>query len=181
MAQLGIQNLIITCASGGISSNLSPGDLMLISDHINLAFTNPLIGSGTQLQGKRHPDMSEPYDRHFTQIAERVGRKLGISLKQGVLGWITGPSYETRAEVQMLRTIGADATSMSTVPEVIAANQQDMRVLGVTAITNMASGISKTQLSHQDVITIAKRIHPIFTTLLINIINEGLSIDDGRK
>ncbi|MGQ9561341.1 MAG: purine-nucleoside phosphorylase [Candidatus Oleimicrobiaceae bacterium] len=158
LAHLGTKALVVTTASGGVNPTLSPGDLMLIVDHINLGFANPLIGPPEEQMGPRFPDMSEPYDRRFLEIARQVGMDLGIPLRQGVFCWLPGPTYETAAEVNMLRRIGVDAASMSTVPEVIVARQRGMRVLGISCITNLATGLSDQPLSHAEVTAVADRM-----------------------
>lgn len=156
LAGLGVKNLILTTASGGLNPDYRPGDLMIFTDHINFAFGNPLIGPPDNLMGPRFPDMSMPYDPRLIQIAEEVGREEGQPFKKGVFCWVTGPSYETAAEVRMLRHLGGDAVSMSTVPEVIVAVQRHLSVLAISMITNPATGISPAELSHDDVIAAAQ-------------------------
>jgi len=166
LAQVGTKALVVTTASGGVNPRFSPGELMLIVDHINLGFTNPLIGPPEEQMGARFPDMSEPYDRRFLEIARQVGMELGIPLRQGVFCWLRGPAYETAAEVAMLRRIGVDAASMSTVPEVIVARQRGMRVLGISCITNLATGLAAQPLSHAEVTAVAERIRGRFNEFL---------------
>lgn len=149
--QLGAQTLIVTNAAGGVRRTFSPGDIMLIRDHINLMFRNPLIGL-VEAGEERFPDMSEPYSLALQQIARGVARAQSVTLHDGVYAGLLGPSYETQAEVKMLALLGADAVGMSTVPEVIVARARGMRVLGFSCITNLASGISATPITHAEVL-----------------------------
>lgn len=170
LKKLGIKNLILTNAAGGINSNFQSGDLMLITDHINLMGTNPLIGMNDDLIGPRFPDMSETYKKRLRDIAQEVAMSLNIELKQGVYVASTGPSYETPAEIKMLKIMGADACGMSTVPEAIVANHAGINVLGISCITNMAAGIQNTPLNHEEVVETANRVKSNFKNLLINLI-----------
>lgn len=154
----GIDSVVITNAAGGISSNLEEGDLMLISDHLNLTGRNPLIGENVNSLGPRFPDMSYAYDPELRKKAKEIGIKLGLDLKEGVYASNLGPSYETPAEIEMLDRMGADAVGMSTVLEVIAARHAGARVLGLSCITNLAAGKSKNILSHDDVKEVANRV-----------------------
>lgn len=172
LAKLGIQRLVITNAAGAINPNFEPGDLMLITDHINFLFDSPLIGDNLLPAEKRFIDLSEPYDRKFSQGALEVAQRLGIRLRSGVLICFQGPSYETPAEVRMARIIGADAGTMSTIPEVIAAKQQNMRVLGISCITNLAAGLSEHKLSHEEVTRTANAIQDKFILLMKEIIKQ---------
>lgn len=164
LAEMGVRSLILTNAAGGVNPNFCPGDLMLIWDHVNFTFDNPLIGTGFR---PRFPDMSAPYDPGYIKIAEEVALNSGIKVQKGVLFCTTGPCYETPAEVRMIRMLGGDAVSMSTVPEVIAAVQRKMKVLGICCITN-SSGDGR--LSHQEVIKKAKSIRDKFIPLLKGVI-----------
>ncbi|HPG39091.1 MAG TPA: purine-nucleoside phosphorylase [bacterium] len=155
LAGLGIKTLIVTTACGGLNPDFRPGDMMLIRDHINFGFGNPLIGRPENLLGPWFPDMSEPYDSALQEIALSAAAEKGIQLQRGVFCWVTGPSYETAAEVRMLRKLGGDAVSMSTVPEVIVANQRHIRTLGISLITNMATGLAAGKLTHQEVTDMA--------------------------
>lgn len=157
LKSLGSEKLIVTNACGGINEGFTPGDLMLIEDHINLTGLNPLIGENDERFGPRFPDMTEAYDRGLIALAEKVGAEQGIPLQRGVYALFTGPCFETAAEIRALRTLGADAVGMSTVPEVIAANYLGMRVLGVACITNMATGIAKEKHSHERVLAAAEK------------------------
>ncbi len=151
MKYLGVKSLIVTNACGGVNTSFVPGDLMMITDHINFAGTNPLIGKNEEEIGARFPDMSTAYDREYLKLAKEVGASLNIELKEGVYMMFTGPVYETPAEVRMARILGADAVGMSTVPEVIAANHCGLRILGISCITNMAAGILAQPLNHEEV------------------------------
>lgn len=156
-ARLGIRTLVVTNAAGGIRSTFHPGTLMLIADHVNLMFRNPLIGPA--LDGEeRFPDMSDPYDRELRQLARDVARERRIALDEGVYVGLLGPSYETPAEIRMLQRFGVDAVGMSTVPEVIVARARGIKCLGFSTITNLAAGISPTVLSHQEVLEVGRQV-----------------------
>ncbi|NWG14840.1 MAG: purine-nucleoside phosphorylase [Acidobacteria bacterium] len=163
---LGIRALIVSNAAGAVSPRFRPGDLMLITDHINLMGANPLRGSNIDELGPRFPDMSEAYDRRLVALALRASRRCGIRVGQGVYIGLSGPSYETPAEIRMCRTLGADAVGMSTVPEVVAANHMGIRVLGISCITNMAAGLQARKLSHDEVMKTAARVRGKFTEFL---------------
>ncbi len=172
MKLLGVKNLIVTNAAGGINKEFSPGDLMIIEDHINLTGKNPLIGENIAEFGSRFPDMSDAYNKNFITTAQNSARELGIILRRGVYAWVTGPCYETPAEIRMLRTLGADAVGMSTVPEVITARHAGINVLGISCITNMATGILDQPLSHREVIETATRVEQKFTGLVKKIVEK---------
>lgn len=157
LKQLGIKDLIVTNACGGINPSFKPGDLMLISDHINMIGNNPLIGENDSRLGLRFPDMSEAYSKERLTFAKDIATKLNIDIKEGVYALYTGPSYETAAEIRAYKNLGADAIGMSTVPEVIVANYLNIKVLGIACITNMATGISKTKHSHEEVLLVASK------------------------
>lgn len=163
---LGIRILVVTNAAGGINQDLKPGDLMLISDHLNLMGTNPLIGREFEEGEQTFPDMSEAYDPSLRTETLRIGAEEGIPLRQGVYAGMPGPSYETPAEIRMIRTLGADAIGMSTVPEVIVANQIGMRVLGISCISNLAAGISPLRLQHREVLETTERAATVLGELL---------------
>jgi purine-nucleoside phosphorylase len=167
---LGIRQLIVTNAAGGINTGFRPGDLMLITDHINLMGANPLIGPNLEELGPRFPDMSEAYDGAMRAIAIEVARQRGIILRQGVYAGLHGPSYETPAEIRMCRLLGADAVGMSTVPEVIVANHMGIRVLGISCITNMAAGILPQKLTHTEIMETAAKAGNTFRSLLQGIV-----------
>jgi len=172
MAELGVKKLIVTNASGGVNPLFNAGDLMLIDDQINLMFANPLRGQDKRKWGPRWPDMSDPYSRELQEIAMRVARELQIPLRRGVIFTSKGPSYESAAEVQMARRLGADALTMSTVPEVIAAVYRRMQVLGISCVTNLATGISSQKLDHAEVTETANRISATFARLMRGIVKE---------
>jgi purine-nucleoside phosphorylase len=171
LASLGVKTLIVTTASGGLDPEFKAGDLMLITDQINFAFGNPLIGRPENLLGPRFPDMYQCYDPELIQLAMKEGTKMGITLQKGVFCWMTGPAYETAAEVRMLRQMGGDAVSMSTAPEVIVARQRHMRVLGISLITNPGTGISTNKLTHREVTETANKAGDRLTMLLNEVIS----------
>jgi len=170
MVRLGARNLIITNAAGGINRSYRPGDLVVIRDHINLCGFNPLRGESDERCGPRFPDMTEAYHPTLRELAVQCGKAQGLELQQGVYAMLSGPSYETPAEIRMLGIVGADLCGMSTVPEIIACNQMGARCLGISCVTNLASGISPTKLSHAEVTETANRIHTRFARLLDDII-----------
>ena len=172
MKRLGVEIAVITNAAGGINESFRAGDLMLISDHINFMFRNPLVGPNDPGLGDRFPDMSEAYDADLRRLAKRVADKMGIDLKEGVYAAMLGPSYETPAEIRMLRIVGADAVGMSTVPEVIVARHAGIRVLGLSCIANMAAGILPQPLSHQEVMETAERVKDTFLRLVKGTLRE---------
>lgn len=155
MRMLGIQNLIVTNASGGLNAAYQPGDLALITDHMNFSGLNPLIGPNEEKFGVRFPDMSEAYSKELQEKAKKAAQKLEIDYKEGVYALMTGPSFETAAEIRALSVLGADMVGMSTVPEIIVANYLGMQALGISCITNLATGIAKVKHSHEEVIKIA--------------------------
>ncbi len=171
LVRLGLRALIVTNAAGAVNPAFRPGSLMLIDDHINLLWRNPLIGPVVPGE-MRFPDMSEPYDTRLRALAERTALKLGIPLERGVYCAVTGPSYETAAEVRMLRRLGADAVGMSTVPEVIAARAAAVPALGLSLITNLGTGLSPTKLSHDEVVEAGRAVQADLTRLLRAIIRE---------
>ena len=155
LKHFGVKTLIVSNSAGGINRNFEPGDLMLITDHINLFGTNPLIGLNDERLGPRFPDMTEPYSLRLIEQADAAAKELGLTLQRGVYAGLTGPCYETAAEIRFLDRIGADAVGMSTVPEVIAARYLGMEVLGISCVTNMATGIAKVKHAHAEVVRIA--------------------------
>jgi len=150
-SKLGIKNLILTNAAGGVNLNYVPGDLMLINDHINFSGVSPLRGKNADEFGPRFPDMSEVYDKEILDIVNSACDELGITVNEGVYAYLQGPNYETPAEIKALRTLGADAVGMSTVPEAIVAKHCGLKVAAISCITNMAAGILKQPLSHEEV------------------------------
>jgi purine-nucleoside phosphorylase len=169
LVALGIRNLIVTNAAGGINRHFRPGDLMLIDDHINLLWRNPLIGP-VRPGETRFPDMSAPYDRELQRMAEECARAERVRLVRGVYLAVLGPTYETRAEIGMFRRLGADAVGMSTVPEVLVARAAGVRVLGISLITNPAADLSANPLSHDEVMAEGERARGHFSRLLRRII-----------
>lgn len=164
--RLGVRAAILTNAAGGINRDYNQGALVVIRDHINLQGANPLIGPNDDRFGPRFPDMTEAYAKDYRKIALTEGQRLGIEIHEGVYAALSGPSYETPAEIRYLRTIGADLVGMSTVPEVIAARHMGVRVLGISCVTNMAAGILDRPLSHAEVLETAERVKGQFTALL---------------
>ncbi|HWT74082.1 MAG TPA: purine-nucleoside phosphorylase [Mobilitalea sp.] len=172
MKQLGIENLILTNACGGINISFQPGDLMIINDFINFMPSNPLIGLNDERFGSRFPDMTEPYKLFLIEKAKKVAQEQHIPYKEGVYAGFMGPYYETAAEIRMIGKNGADAVGMSTVPETIAANYLGMNVLGIACITNMATGIQKVKHSHERVIETANKASQLFCAWIEGIIKE---------
>ncbi len=169
MQRLGVEILIVTNAAGAVNPNLTPGDLMLITDHINLigmAGLNPLRGPNIDELGTRFPDMSRAYDPGLTDLARKVALDESIPLQEGIYICLAGPSFETPADVRFLRLIGADAVGMSTIPEVITARHGGMRVLGISGISNKASLDGETISSNEEVLTAGEKISPLLTTLI---------------
>jgi purine-nucleoside phosphorylase len=164
--QLGVRSIVFTNAAGGINLSYSQGSLVLISDHINLQGSNPLIGPNDDSLGPRFPDMSEAYSAAYRSIAHEVAAQLGVKLAEGVYAALTGPSYETPAEIRYLRTIGADLVGMSTVPEVIVANYLGMRVLAISCVTNMAAGVLPQKINHEEVLETGRRVRDTLVRLL---------------
>ncbi len=154
--QLGVKILIITNAAGGVNKNFNVGDIVLIQDHINFMGTNPLIGKNDDSMGERFPDMSNCYNKELINLAKNCAKTLNIDLKEGVYLATTGPSYETAAEIRAYRTLGADVVGMSSVPEAIVANWLKIKTMTLSLVTNFATGVSDTQLSHQEVIETGK-------------------------
>lgn len=169
-AKMGVRAVILTNAAGGIKRELAQGQLVIIKDHINLQGVNPLTGPNDERFGARFPDMTFAYDRNFHDIALAQGKRLGITLHDGVYAAVSGPSYETPAEIRYLRAIGADLVGMSTVPEVIAARHCELRVLGISCVTNAAAGILDQPLNHNEVLETANRVKGQFISLLKSVI-----------
>ncbi|WP_442594676.1 purine-nucleoside phosphorylase [Neobacillus sp. D3-1R] len=172
MKELGVDILIVTNAAGGVNESYSPGDLMIISDHINNMGTNPLIGPNDSRLGVRFPDMSEGYSKQLRTIAREVAKNLSIKVQEGVYVGNTGPSYETPAEVRMLRTLGGDAVGMSTVPEVIVARHAGLEVMGISCISNMAAGILDQPLNHEEVIETTEKVKANFLLFVKELIKK---------
>jgi purine-nucleoside phosphorylase len=170
---LGINTLVLTNAAGGIDAGLTQGALMVISDHLNLMGINPLRGPNDDRFGPRFPDMSEVYSRELQELVVVEARNLGTTVRRGIYAALAGPSYETPAEIHMLRACGADAVGMSTVPEAIVARHMGMNVLGISCITNMAAGISEQPINHDEVMETGQRVRATFTELLRRIIKKA--------
>lgn len=170
LRQMEIQAAILTNAAGAINLDFSQGALVVIRDHLNLTGVNPLLGPNDNRFGPRFPDMSEAYYRRYREIARAEGRKLGLDVKEGVYAALSGPSYETPAEIRYLRIIGADMVGMSTAPEVIVARHMGIRVLGISCVTNMAAGVLDQPITHAEVIETAERVKGQFVALLRSVI-----------
>ena len=166
---LGVKNLVLTNAAGGIADKYVPGDIISITDHINLTGDNPLIGKNLDMFGPRFPDMSEVYSKNFLGLAEKVAKN-HFEFKTGIYAWFTGPSYETPAEVQFAKYIGADLVGMSTVPEVILANFFGLKVAAISVITNMAAGLSEETISHDQTKRVASLCEKKLQKLLISLL-----------
>lgn len=167
MKKLGVKTLILTNAAGAVNKSFRPADLMVITDHINFMGTNPLIGRNDENFGVRFPDMSEVYSKNLIKIVDAAGRLLKLDLKHGVYMATTGPSYETPAEIKMARFMGADAIGMSTVPEAIVGNYCGIEVIGISCISNYATGVSTKKLSHEEVIETTDKVKAKFKELVL--------------
>jgi purine-nucleoside phosphorylase len=177
MARMGIRAVLLTNAAGGINRNFKQGCLVVLSDHINLQGTNPLMGPNDEHFGERFPDMTQVYWKEYQAAALQEGKRLGIDIAEGVYAGLTGPSFETPAEIRYLRAIGADLVGMSTVPEVIAAAHMGIRVLGISCVTNMAAGILDQPITAEEVMETGERVKADFVALLRAVIprmNEDL-------
>ncbi|MDG5787681.1 purine-nucleoside phosphorylase [Evansella sp. AB-P1] len=170
MKSIGVESVIVTNAAGGVNEAFKPGDLMLIQDHINMFGTNPLIGPNDEEVGVRFPDMSKAYTPELFEIGKEVSNELRIPVKEGVYVGNTGPTYETPAEIRMLRTLGGDAVGMSTVPEVIVARHSGLKVLGISCISNMAAGILDQPLTHEEVMETTERVKSQFLSFVKEIV-----------
>lgn len=167
---LGVEYVIITNSCGAVNLEYKPGELMLITDHLNLVGINPLIGKNDQRLGTRFPDLSNVYDSDLRKLVIKIAEANEIAIHQGIYAWWSGPAYETPAEIKMIRTLGADAVGMSTVPEAIVASHANIKVIAISCLTNMASGILKKPLSHEDVIAVANQAKERFISLVYGII-----------
>ncbi|MGL4819474.1 MAG: purine-nucleoside phosphorylase [Bacilli bacterium] len=163
---MGVRKVVVTNAAGAVNEAFKAGDFMIITDHINNFGTNPLIGPNVNEWGPRFPDLSEAYDRAYVRLAADESKKLGVTAHEGVYCGNTGPTYESPAEIRMMRTWGADAVGMSTVPEVIVARHMGMRVLGISCLSNMAAGILPQPLTHDEVMEIAGQVQGDFLALV---------------
>ena len=167
---LGIKTLILTNAAGGINVQLTQGGLMVLTDHLNLMGDNPLRGANDERFGPRFPDMSSVYSPELQELAIEESKAIGVEVRRGVYCALSGPSYETPAEIHLLRNLGADAVGMSTVPEAIVARHMGLEVLGISCITNMAAGISDEPINHEEVMATGDRVRDSFTELLRRIV-----------
>lgn len=172
LGRLGIRQMLVTNAAGGINTAFAPGDLMLITDHINFMGMNPLRGPNVEELGVRFPDMSEAYSKKLIALAKEVAGAQGIAVKEGVYLALSGPTYETPAEIRAFRVLGADAVGMSTVPEVIAAAHMQIPVLGISCITNMAAGMLAQKLDHKEVMETTARVQKEFTALVLGVLGK---------
>ena len=177
MGRLGVKQIILTNAAGGINTGFAQGALMVIDDHINLLGSNPLVGPNDERFGARFPDMSEVYSRDYQRVARETAGKLEIPLASGVYLALQGPNYETPAEIRMMSTLGADAVGMSTVPEAIVACQMGMRTLGISLITNPAAGVGTSPIDHDAVMKMGERVSQTFSTLMRSIIPNLVALD----
>ncbi|GIP25440.1 purine nucleoside phosphorylase [Paenibacillus sp. J23TS9] len=170
MKELGVSSLLVTNAAGGVNTSYEPGDLMVISDHLNLTGKSPLVGPNDAALGVRFPDMSEGYSRRLRKLLKDTAESKGIHVQEGVYAGLLGPTYETPAEIRMLRTLGADAVGMSTVSETIVARHAGLEVLGISCISNMAAGILDQPLSHDEVMETTDRVREKFLSLVLSVI-----------
>lgn len=179
LASLGLKVLVVTNAAGAINKNYNAGDLMFISDHLNMTGYNPLRGENYP-EGPRFPDMSYGYNEKLLALAQRAAQKIGQKVHKGIYVGVAGPNFETPAEIEMFRRLGADAVGMSTVPEVLAANHLGLKVLGISLMSNMAAGILPVKLSHEEVLAIGTKAKPSFFKLLLEILSEKEFADECR-
>lgn len=163
--ELGIKTVVLTNAAGGLNPSFTPGDLMIITDHINLTGQNPLMGQNIAAHGPRFVDMTETYSQRGQYLLRKIATDQGITLKEGVYTWFTGPTYETPAEIRFVSTIGGDAVGMSTVPEAIVAKHCGLEVIGVSCITNLAAGL-QSALNHEEVVEVSTKVKPKFKALI---------------
>ena len=168
---LGVKTIVLTNAAGGINVQLTQGALMVISDHLNLMGVNPLRGPNDERFGPRFPDMSAVYSHELQELVVDEAKAIGVEVRRGIYGALSGPSYETPAEIHLLRNLGADAVGMSTVPEAIVARHMGLEVLGISCITNMAAGISDEPINHEEVMATGDRVRETFSELLRRVIS----------
>ena len=171
MSELGVESMIVTNAAGGVNRDFTPGDLMMITDHINFFGTNPLIGANDEEQGPRFPDLSQAYDLEYQTFIKEAASELDLPLKEGVYFGMTGPTYESPAEIRMINTLGGDSVGMSTAPEVIVARHAGIRVAGISCITNFAAGLGG-ELNHEDVIEVSTKIRSSFKSLVVTLLEK---------
>jgi len=168
--RFGVESVVLTNAAGAVNPAFGPGTLVLISDHINLLGRNPLTGPNDDSFGPRFPDMSDAYSKKYRNLAREAAEEFGLDLPEGVYAAVPGPSYETPAEIRYLRTIGADLVGMSTALETIAANHMDMKVLGISCVTNFAAGVTNQKLDHKEVLEVGARAQSTMTELLSRVL-----------
>lgn len=173
MKLLGINTIIVTNAAGAVNKNFTPGDLMIITDHLNMGGNNPLIGHNEEEFGVRFPDMSSAYSKRLQGVARDCAKELNIDMQEGIYTYFTGPTYETPAEVRMVEKLGGDAVGMSTVPEVIVAVHSGIEVLGISCITNMGAGILEQPLDHNEVIEVTTKVRANFISLVKEVIKKA--------
>lgn len=172
MKRLGMKKMVLTNAAGGVNKSFAPGTLMMIRDHINVSGNNPLLGKNIDEDGPRFPDMSQIYKREFRDTLKAAAKKQGITLEEGVYMMLSGPCYETPAEIRMAGILGADAVGMSTVPEAIVCSHCQIPVLGISCITNYAAGILEQPLSHQEVVDTASKVKDTFVKVIDTVLSE---------
>lgn len=170
--ELGVSILVVTNAAGGVNTSFAPGDLMIITDQINLTGENPLIGANIEEHGVRFVDMTETYSKRGQQLLKDIAKDSGLHLQQGVYAWFTGPTYETPAEIKFARTIGADTVGMSTVPEAIVGKHCGMEIIGISCITNLAAGM-QASLDHDEVVDVTTIVKPRFKTLIKELVKRA--------
>jgi purine-nucleoside phosphorylase len=171
---LGVKLLLVTNAAGGVNPSLAPGDLVRLTDHLNLSGLNPLVGENDDRLGPRFPDLTDAYDPRLGALLDASAEALGLRLRAGVYACMLGPTYETPAEVRMLRALGADVVGMSTVPEVIAARHMGVPVVGISVVTNLAAGLSRKALSHAEVAETAERVKERLTALVTGFLGRAV-------
>ncbi len=174
LCALGVKLLLVTNAAGGVNPTFAPGDLVRVTDHLNLSGLNPLVGDNDDKIGPRFPDLSDAYDPRLADLLEASADAIGIPLRSGVYACMLGPSYETPAEIRMLRALGADVVGMSTVPEVIAARHMGVPVAGISVVTNLAAGLTRKALSHQEVAETAERVKDRLTALVTEFLGRAV-------
>ena len=174
MKMMGAEILFLTNASGGVNASFHAGDLMMITDHISCFVPNPLVGPNVEELGTRFPDMSSVYDKGLQEILRQTAEEYGIPMKEGVYMQLTGPSFESPAEIRMVRVLGADAVGMSTVVEAIAANHMGMRICGISCVCNLAAGMTENPLTHEEVQEAASQAAPLFTKLVAESVKKFL-------
>jgi purine-nucleoside phosphorylase len=173
LGRMGVKTLVLTNAAGSVNVNYKPGELVVLSDHINLTGVNPLTGPNEDELGPRFPDLSDAYDAALREIAEKACWKAGVTVRKGIYLGLSGPSYETPAEIRMARALGADVVGMSTVLEVIAARHMGIRCLGISCVTNMAAGVLKQKIDHKEVLEVGERVKQGLLEVLGRIVTEA--------